>query len=297
MAGTVEQLVRRGFTTGQAAALEEIFPEISRNTSGGATGLAWGDGVNPLAKHPYYHFHGCGANQYLGDSKFLDMSGINHGIRGANLSDAAMFATAGYVTTVNPATSLTDSVIRIPAINFDYSAGETLIVWMLGKWTPEASAEIMIGDGYSTTAGQRGWAIRVTTTGKVQPVLYGATSGFGGSSAATVFDGALHSFGVVLAGGPKKYCLWADGEVDTNFGSDYATFNSGTDHDTRSINTINIGAGSPSPGGLSGIACVVRACAILRLPASRPLPSVADFTEAFQQLRASPDRLILAGAF
>lgn len=251
--------------------------------------------VDLNAAHPYYHFHGFAGNQTAGDSKFFDLSGINHGIRGANLSDATMFATAGYVSTPDPAEGTPDSAIRIPAINFDYEAGEKLIVWMLGKWTPEASAQALIGDGYSTTAGQRGWAIRVSTAGKVQAAVYGASSVFGATSTSTAFDGALHSFGLVLDGQNGQYCTWVDGAIDAQFGSGWAAF-PGTG-DTKTTNTVNLGTSAPAPGGTLGIASAIRACVIMRLPASYTTPDPSSFTAAFTQLRANPGKLILASAF
>lgn len=258
-------------------------------------------GVNPsrVTVHPCYHFHGFAGDQSVDDSVFYDKSGTNHATRGAHLSASQLWTTAsGYASTIDPVTNSTDSVLRMPKINFDYSSGEKLIVWMLGKWTPEASAVSMIGDGYSNTAGQRGWAIRVGATGKVQPVLYGAATGFGGSSTESPFvAGELHSFGVLLDGQNKKYGLWVDDVYDTAFGSAYLSFNSGTDADTRSTNTVNIGATSAAPGGTAGIATAVRACVVMRLAASRSVPPIADITAAFKQLRANPGKLLLASAF
>jgi hypothetical protein len=166
---------------------------------------------------------------------------------------------------------------------------------MLGKWNPEVADTAMIGDGSSTTL--RGWHIRVRADGRVQPVLYGALSGFGGSSAATVFDGTMRDFGVLLDGQNRKYCIWANNTVDTSFSSGYMPFSSGVSYDTKSTNTVNIGAVSAAPGSAVGIATTIRACVILRLPASYPVPSVESMTAAFRQLRANPGKLILASAF
>jgi hypothetical protein len=233
----------------------------------------------------------------MGDGKFFDLAGINHGLRGANLSETAMFATPGYVSTLDPTTATPDSSLRIPAINFDYSSGEKLIVWMLGKWTPEASAQAAIGDGYGTSAGQRGWAIRVSPTGKVQPILYGASIGYGGASGATAFDGTLHDFAVVLDGQNRQYCTWVDGAIDSSFGARYVTFSADADYDTKTTNTVNLGSSAPAPGGTLGMASAVRACVILRLPATYPTPTPSSFTAVFSQLRANPGKLILGSAF
>ncbi|WP_090370930.1 hypothetical protein [Nitrosospira sp. Nl5] len=248
--------------------------------------------------HPYYHFHGFAGDQASDDSVFYDKSGINHAVRGANLSVSQLWTTVpGYASTIDPAPSLADSVLRIPAINFDYSGGEKLIVWMLGKWTPEGSDTGMIGDGYNTLPGQRGWQIRVMASGKLQPVLRGATSGFGGVLISTPFNGTLRDFGVVLDGQAKKYCVWVDGAVDPFFSSAYLTFSNGADFDTRSTNTVNIGSVTPAPGDTTGIATSIRACVILRLPASYPVPTLASMTVVFKQLRANPGKLLLASAF
>lgn len=247
------------------------------------------------ATHPYYHFHGFAGDQIAGDAVFFDKAAGNHAVPGIHLPNSSLWAAQGYASTIDPVSGATDSVLRMPAINFDYSAGEKLIVWMLGKWTPEGSDMAMIGDGSSTTA--RGWQIRVRADGKVQPVLYGTSSGFGGSSIATPFNGKLQDFGVVLDGQNKRYALWANGSVDPAFESGYLTFFSGVDFDTKTTNTVNIGAVSAAPGGTVGIATAIRACVILRFPTSYTMPPVTSVTAAFKQLRANPGKLLLASTF
>src|SRR5687768_15394823 len=120
-------------TRGDADTATGIY---NRDASGKITGLQGDNGeIIGLKVHPYYHFHGFAGNQVMGDGKFLDLSGINHGVRGANLSDSQMFAVAGFVSTVDPTSVAPDSVIRVPSVNFDYSGGEKLIVWWFGKAT------------------------------------------------------------------------------------------------------------------------------------------------------------------
>src|SRR5687768_9412440 len=111
-----------------------------------AQAVSANEGVSTV--HPYYHFHGYAGNQAAGDGKFFDLAGINHGAPtvGGNLSDAQMFANAGYVSTVDPAVGAADSTIHIPGVNFDYAVGEKLIVWWLGAGTPEAAAAVVMGD-------------------------------------------------------------------------------------------------------------------------------------------------------
>jgi len=99
-----------------------------------------------------YYFHGFAGDQINGDPKFYDKSGAqNHGSFGANLSNLNAWSNDFYVSTVNPTGGSTDSVIRLPALNFDYSAGEKLIVWWLGIITPEGADASWMGDGFGTS--------------------------------------------------------------------------------------------------------------------------------------------------
>ena len=268
----------------------------SRDASGKIIGLQGDNGkAIGLQVHPFYHFHGFAGYQVAGDGKFIDLSGINHGLRGAGLSDSQMFSVAGYISTVDPTSLAPDSVIRIPCINFDYSGGEKLIVWWFGKATSEASGAYLLGDGRSTSL--RGWAAMATSTQKLQIVVSGATQGYSGSTASAVFDGNLHDFGFVLDGQAKQYAMWVDGTVDPLFlMSGYIPYSQGNDFDTKTSATVNIGSASPAPGdATAGLSTTTRALVILRLPAAYPVPTIATVTGVFRQLRANPGKLILGG--
>lgn len=265
-----------------------------------STGYNKGAVSAQTSPHPRYHFHGYAGDQITGDSKFFDRSSLgNHGVRGANLSEAQMFANAGYMSTIDPAGGSTDSVIRIPNINFDYANGEKLIVYWLGKATPEGALTSFMGDGFSATyAGTR---VRMNTSGTFQLALYDAANAggvFGGTSNGVPFDGNLHSLAFVLDGSAKKYGMWTDETYDTGLGATYATYSGGTSVDTRNTNPWNIGCASPAAAAsTTGVATQTRAMHILRLSAADTIPSVAVLTSAFQQLRANPSKAILGGAF
>lgn len=248
------------------------------------------------APHPYYHFHGFAGNQIAGDSKFFDIASGNHGYRGNDLSDAQMFATPGYVSTVNPVTGATDSTIHIPPVIFDYNSGEKLIAWWMGKCLAEGSGAYMMGDGYNSS--NHGWAILVNSNQKLQIVLSGATQAYSGQSATLPFDGNLHSFGFVLDGAAKKYAFWVDEQIDTLFAvNGYIPLSAGGGFDTRTTATINIGTAAPAPGLVSNSLPVsTRALVILRLPASYAVPKITAVESTFKQLRADPSKLILASA-
>ena len=271
----------------------------------GATGSVRLRGIAqaPVAEaiHPHYFFHGFAGNHVAGDDKFFDMAAGNHGIRGANLSDSEMFATAGYVTTKAPANPY-DTCIRIPNLNFDYSIGEKLFVWWLGKVTPEANERAFIGDGFGTGTsgnGQRGVHIRVNQSGKLTMAVYGATAKAGALSNAVPFDGATHDIAVLFDGENRKYGYWIDGQMDSSFAGAMAVLDA-VAYDTKNSNTFNLGSSSPAPGTAtapqSGIASATRAFVVIRLPASYSAPSVTQIANVCKALRANPGKLLVAGA-
>lgn len=131
-----------------------------------------------MAPHPRYHFHGYAGDQITGDSKFFDRTALgNHGVRGANLSEAQMFANAVYMSTIDPVGGATDSVIRLPNLNFDFLGGEKMIAYWLGKVTPEGTDQPVFGDGGS--AKSPGFRAICKTTGKLQIALYDFDSDMG----------------------------------------------------------------------------------------------------------------------
>lgn len=243
-----------------------------------------------------YFFHGYAGGQVADDTKFYDISGAgNDGTFGADL--AAPWANAGYVSTEDPTGGATNKTIRLPNFNLDYTAGEKLIGWWLGKITPEGSAVEFIGDGgFNTT--YPGWSIRVSTGGKAQFKLAdGSNTYFSGSSSATAFDGNLHSLGFVVDGAGRKGYIWVDDALDSNFSSG-SQFNSGNAIDTRNANTVNLGTSLPeAAASTTGIVTINRALVLCKLPAATALPAIPTITSVFQALRRDPSKRILASAF
>ncbi len=242
----------------------------------------------------YYHFHGYAADSVAGEPNFRDRSGCkNDGLFGANLSNANAWANAGYVSTIDPAGGSTDSVIRMPSINLDLLGDEKFIFWWLGKATAEGAAINIFGDGYSTT--YPGIRLRMNTNGTSQMVLQdGTTSQFLGSSAA-VFDGNFHSLAWVIDGATGSYMNWVDEAPNPTTLGVYATAPSILD--TRTNHTFNIGtAGPKAAASTDGGVIQTRALMIMRMPPSATFPSVATFTDIFEQVRRDPTRLVLNSA-
>ena len=98
--------------------------------------------------HPKTYFQGAAGGQAVADGKFFDVAAGNHGVFGRDLSRAQAWANlgSGYISTVDPVVSFTDSVIRIPAPNFDYAGGESLLVFWAGQVTPDADVTIIDPD-------------------------------------------------------------------------------------------------------------------------------------------------------
>jgi len=268
------------------------FDEIIEST---LISLGSAEAYDPMAFHPYYHFHGFAGNQVADDDKFYDLTGINHASRGGNLSVSQLWTkNPGYASTIDPANGATDSVLRIPNLNYDYAAGEKLIIWWLGKVTVESTTAHIMGDGYGTPAGQRGIRIVLYTTGRVGFVLSGATEAYSSNGHKNI-SGDLHSFAIAVDGGGARQGIWVDEEYSLSEGS-YSSLTRGID--TRNSNTFNIGTSyAASAKSTSGVATATRALAVLRLPASYPMPSVGTLTGVFQQLRSNPGNPILRSAF
>lgn len=283
---------------GQGKWDQENYVSFETSPGGGVELTVAGEAYDPLAISPYYHCHFFAGGQFAGDPKLYDLAGANHGVFGAHLGVAAAWANAGYVSTLDPATGTLDSVIRMPAINFDYLGGEKLIIWWHGACTPEGASVAMLGDGAAAQT-IPGWRVRVDPSGKFNIGTHSAvaaTSAYSVNSDGIVFDGTPHSFGFVLDGQNRRHGMWSDEIYQSAFSGEYAVFSGSLEVDTRTSATVNIGSANPAPGTTSGIAVWTRALVILRLPPSVTLPSVQTMTDLFTQLRANPGRLIRAGA-
>jgi hypothetical protein len=282
-----------------AAGVAASAASAAATAQASVTALAATVAALPSAQsHRRYVFHGfAGGNQILGDPALFDISGnINHAYPGSDLSNANLWANAGYASTVDPAGGTTDSVLRMGRLNYDYNGGEKLIVWWLGKVTAEGSAVEMMGDGIATVSA--GVSLRINTNGTHQLLMSdGTTNLFSGSSTVAVANGALHSIAFAIDGATRGYCLWSD-EVAFSNNADYQLLSSGTPADTRNANSWNIGSARPkSAASTTGIATQTRALAMLRLAPSDAMPSVAALTNIFRALRAAPNRVIRDGAF
>ena len=253
---------------------------------------------NP-SPHRRYFFHGCAALQTNQDSKFKDMVAGNHGVFGANLSVANAWANyaGGYISTADPAGGATDSVIRIPGPNYDYLAGEGLLLFWAGQITPEGADSSIMGTSHGTSA--NGLRIRCSTTGRLSFALHDTapTSLFSISTTDTVagkpfVSGEYHTFAVWINGATRKCSFWVDGVINI----DDQIISSSNPCNTLSSGTWNIGAASQSGGTTEGTAVKTYAFAGLKFPATDVLPVPSDITAIAFAFNNDPSKLILNGA-
>ena len=262
----------------------------------GLKGVVSGDRIAP---HPRYWFHGSACRQSSDDGLFRDMVAGNHGVFGANLSRAQAWANraSGYVSTVDPASGVTDSVIRIPGPNFDYAGGESLFIMWAGQVTPEGSDATLMGTSVSTAA--NGVRIRVGSTGRLSFVLYDTapTSAYSTTSTDNALgkpfvSGERHSFAIFIDGRNRLQYMWIDGLINVNG----LALSSGISVNTLSSGTWNIGSGSQSPGGTEGIASKTLAFAGVKFLATDDLPAIADVTAVAQAFDNDSTALVAQGA-
>ena len=290
------EVAQRWIADGKAQADTDGQQSWLSSTEVAATrALVSGDG-NVLV-HPRTHFQGAAALQTSGDAVFYDLAAGNHGVFGANLSRAQAWASAGFVATIDPVGGSTDSVIRIPALNFDYIGGESLLVLWSGQVTPEGADTTVMGTSYGSPVS--GVRVRCKTTGQLDFALYQAGGANAFSSATTnsaagkpFVAGETHSFAFWVNGIARTHAVWVDGTINVA----EAAFGAGVAIDTKTANTWNIGAGSASPGGTEGTGTKTNALAILRFAATDALPTIAEISAVAAQWRAAPHRTILPGA-
>lgn len=268
------------------------FNLVSTKTNpltGGVELSAGGADVPSAQVHPAYFCHLFAGNLTADDGTIYDQSGAgNNATRGANLSIAQMAAAAGYATTVAPVTGALDSVLHLPSLNFNFNAGEALLIYWRGKMAAPGALVNLMGDTESNF--RNGLKLRVGTNGKIDLAMYSATgpvSVFGPAGVGAVADGTVHDFAVLINGADKTLNRWEDGVlVGTTNGFGAAGC------DTTNTNQWIIGGAYQAPTNATGIAASTRMLAMLRWGSAWDKPTPAKVTTALQRLRANPSRLL-----
>ena len=273
------------------------------DANGNPTSLVDGDGNSyPLNKPSSgYHFHGFAPNQINSDLKFYDYSGaLNDGAFQAGLTASAAWANAGFLTQKNPDTISELTLVALPALSFDYLAGDSLFVFWRGMATPEGSDMPLMGDTFGTSA--NGIRMMVTSAGKLKVNAYqasGTQSRFGGTSTGTCFEASTaHSVGFTIDGVTGKHCYWIDGARDAGYSGGPLTFGSGGIVDTLTATTLKLGGDGGTSGSIQqGVACKTQGLVIVKGRRGLGAPANADMDLLVANLHRNPRALVLSTAW
>jgi len=272
------------------------LPSYATDSSGNVTGLVGPDGGTlalPIV-HPNCLFHGCARLHTSSDPSFMNMTGGSDASFAASLArtDAWASVANGFVATLNVA----NGNVAVPAPNFDYNAGEKLLVVWVGQMTPEgADTGIM---GTSSSSSLKGIRIRAKTTGEMNFVLYDSVGPVSLFSNTTSTDAAgrcfvaseAHSFAVLIDGEARTHTMWVDEVINRAS----ASLGAGAACDTLTSSPFNLGC--TTTGGTDCAVVNTSVFALFKWTAAQAAPAAADITEVLKQIRKNPTRLVLAGA-
>jgi len=243
-----------------------------------------------------YHFAGIPGDHINTAVKWFDRSGMgNDATFQATITAAAAWANAGYCTIPDPVG--TTALMAIPALNFDYAAGESLFIFWRGLATPEGTDYPVMGDsGQNSATFAKGVALICKTTGKMHLRLYDAagTATAGGDTTTTVFSATVeNSFAVMVDGVSRTYCYWANGVREAAFASNFLSFGGGVAIDTVAGRTFKLGGSDIVTASTQwGVLQKVRQLHILRRAAGLGTPAGID--AMVMNLHKDPTRLVTA---
>jgi len=243
-----------------------------------------------------YHFAGIPGDHINTATKWYDRSGMgNDAAFQASISAAAAWANPGYCTIPDPVG--TTALMAIPALNFDYAAGQSLFIFWRGLATPEGTDYPIMGDsGQNSATFANGVALICKTTGKVHIRAYDAAgnASAGGDSTTTVFSATVeNSFAICLDGVTRTYCYWANGVRESAFASNFLSFASGASIDTISGRSFKLGGSDIVTASTQwGVLQKVRQLHILRRAAGLGVPAGID--AMVLNLHKNPQRLVTA---
>lgn len=169
------------------------------------------------------------------------------GVLGSALTDAALWANNGYMTTAAGA----NINVQLPLAKSTFNLGSESVVFsvMVRKSIP-AAGEIMFGNADSGSA--QGFFVSFRpTTGKVRPSV-NASGGFIGSlseSAAVFADGTDHVMTVAFDAVTRQIFLWRDGALSDAYAANWV----GT---TSPVAAFFLGAASNGTGNVCQFAGV-----------------------------------------
>ncbi len=245
-----------------------------------------------------YHTHFFAPLATGTDRKAWDISGaLSDGVFQTDLSAATAWATAGFLTQPNPSVANALTLVAYPAISWDWSAGDSLFLFWVGRGTPEGTDTGWLGDTSGYVSGN-GIRLVCTPAGAVKANAYqtaGSLSCFGATSSSVVIEPTVtHSFAVCYA--PAGICYWVDGVRNAGHAAGFLPpANNGLSTVTSA--TLKIGGdGGVASNVQNGIALQTKALVVLKGRRGRP-PAVADLDALVLALHRNSQALVSSEAW
>lgn len=253
-------------------------------------------GSNITTRSDGYHTHFFAPLAIDSSRKALDISGaFGDGAFQANLSATTAWATAGFLTQPNPSVANELSLVTFPAIQWDWSAGDSLFIFWMGRMTPEAAA--WCGDTPSFVYNS-GFKLGSTADGKLICNAYAApsTAVYGPTSTNVVFEAAVtHSLAVCMS--PAGMCFWTDGLRNPGHAGGGFSMPAGGPCSTVNNVPFKLGGDGQVLSNIQvGVALQTKALVILKGRRGNP-PAVADLDALVAALHANPSALVSSDAW
>lgn len=231
-----------------------------------------------------YHCHVFAGSSANGDGLIPDVSGNgNNATFNTNMTKALCWATPGYASTDVAGAYRT---FLLPVLNFDYAAGESMIIVWKGRGTAPAAFKGIIAD--SEGSSDKGFAVRVDSSGKIQSYLSDGSGHFADLSTTVLVEPTItHSYAIAIDGVAKKYEQHEDGVVTRSL---IALGDGTTAYDTRTAKPVKLGTQDAFSTAANTVALSTQALVILRGRVGKGLPS--NYRSLMQQIARCPDRLV-----
>ena len=223
-----------------------------------------------------------------GDADIPDVSGAGrHGTFHTNMTKAFCWANAGFASTDTGGAYRT---FLLPVLNFDYAAGESLIVVWKGRGTAPGSFKGLIGD--SNGSSEAGIAIRVNASGQIQPYLSpGGTGVFLTiTGSAAVEPSTTHTYALMIDGVTRRFEQHIDGVVDGGVAMGGSLIGTGQSIDCRSAKAIKLGTQDDFSTAANTVSLQTQALVVLRGRKGLGVP--ANYRDLMRNIARYPNRLV-----
>lgn len=287
--GVVDTVVAAGLTREYVENPFEFMANVRAETNPVTGGIEFAspDGLDAeVARTPSsgYFCHLWAGSSSNGDGLVPDISGNqSNATFHTNMTKALAWATAGFASTDTGGAYRT---FLLPALNYDYAAGESLIIVWKGRGTAPAAFKGIVAD--SEGSSDPGFAVRVDSAGKIQSYLSDGSGHFVDLSTNVLVEATItHTYAIAIDGVAKKYEVHEDGVVVRSL---IALGDGTTAYDTKTAKPVKLGTQDSFSTAANTVALSTQALVILRGRVGRGLPT--DYRALMQSIQRTPDRLV-----